>query len=440
VEWYFILIFILACLIFLMATGLPIAFCFMLINVVGVFILWNGEAGLMQLVRSMRDSITHFTLLPVPLFILMGEVMFQSGISTRVIDSLDKWLGRMPGRLSYLAVGGGTLFATLSGSSMATIAMLGSTLVPEMERRGYKKAMTLGPILGSAGLAIMIPPSSLGVVAAAIGEFSVGKFLVAIIVPGLLMAVLYATYITIRSRLQPHLAPIYDVPPLTLMEKVMPTVRYILPLGFILFLVLGVIFLGIATPSEAAALGCLGTFVLAAAYQRLTWGLVKKAILETVQITAMVLLIMTGALAFSQIMSFTGASQGLVEAAIALPIAPILVVILMLIVILFLGMFMDVVAIMMITLPLFIPIITALGFEPVWFGAMYLLNIEMATTSPPFGLSLFVMKGVAPRDTTMGDIYLGALPFLSCDAVAIILMLIFPNIVLWLPGLMKQFA
>jgi tripartite ATP-independent transporter DctM subunit len=422
-----------------MATGLPIAFCFMLINVIGVFILWNGEPGLMQLVRSMRDSITHFTLLPVPLFILMGEVMFQSGISNRAIDSLDKWLGRMPGRLSYLAVGGGTLFATLSGSSMATIAMLGSTLVPEMEKRDYKKAMTLGPILGSAGLAIMIPPSSLGVVAAAIGEFSVGKFLVAIIVPGLLMAVLYATYITIRARLQPHLAPIYDVPPLTLMEKVMPTVRYILPLGFILFLVLGVIFLGIATPSEAAALGCLGTFILAAAYRRLTLALVKKALLETVQITAMVLLIMTGALAFSQIMSYTGASQGLVEAAINLPIAPIFVVILMLIVILFLGMFMDVVAIMMITLPIFIPIIKAIGFEPVWFGAMYLLNIEMATTSPPFGLSLFVMKGVAPPDTTMGDIYLGALPFLSCDLVAMILMLVFPNIVLWLPGLMKTF-
>jgi tripartite ATP-independent transporter DctM subunit len=369
----------------------------------------------------------------------MGEVMFQSGISNRAIDSLDKWLGRMPGRLSYLAVGGGTLFATLSGSSMATIAMLGSTLVPEMEKRDYKKAMTLGPILGSAGLAIMIPPSSLGVVAAAIGEFSVGKFLVAIIVPGLVMAVLYATYITIRARLQPHLAPIYDVPPFTLMEKVMPTVRYILPLGFILFLVLGVIFLGIATPSEAAALGCLGTFILAAAYRRLTLALVKKALLETVQITAMVLLIMTGALAFSQIMSYTGASQGLVEAAINLPIAPIFVVILMLIVILFLGMFMDVVAIMMITLPIFIPIIKAIGFEPVWFGAMYLLNIEMATTSPPFGLSLFVMKGVAPPDTTMGDIYLGALPFLSCDLVAMILMLVFPNIVLWLPGLMKTF-
>lgn len=409
----------------------------MLINVVGVFFLWAGEAGLMQLMRSMRDSITHFTLVPVPLFILMGEVMFQSGISTRMIDALDKWLGRMPGRLSLLAVGGGTLFATLSGSGMASCAMLGSTLVPDMESRGYKKAMTLGPILASSGLAIMIPPSNLGVIAAAIGEFSVGKLLIAIIIPGLMMAVLYASYIIIRSRLQPHLAPVYEVPPIPILNKVMATVLYILPLGFIVFLVVGVIFIGVATPSEAAALGVIGTFILAACYGGLNWELVKKAVVGTVQITAMVLMIMTGALAFSQIMSYTGASQGLVEAFIGLPVAPIFVVVMMQVVILLLGMFMDVVAIMMITLPIFIPIVSALGYDPVWFGTIFLLNIEMATTSPPFGLTLFVMKGAAPPDTTMGDIYRSALPFLLCDLIVIVLMLVFPMLVLWLPGLMR---
>jgi len=419
-----------------MASGLPIAFCFMLINLVGVFFLWGGEAGLMQLVRSIRDSITRFTLLPVPLFVLMGEVMFQAGISSRMIEALDKWLGRMPGRLSFLAVGGGTMFATLSGSSMASIAMLGSTLVPDMEKRGYKKAMTLGPILGSAGLAILIPPSNLGVIAAAIGEFSVGRLLIAIVIPGLVMAALYATYIAVRSRLQPHLAPIYDVPPVPMLDRITATARYILPLGFIIFIVLGLIFLGVATPSESAAMGSLATFILAAAYGRLNWDIAKKAITGTVQITAMVLMIMTGALAFSQILSFTGASKGLVEAFISLPVSPIVVVILMQVVILFLGMFMDVVAIMLITLPIFIPTITALGYEPVWFGAIFLLNIEMATTSPPFGLSLFVMKGVAPADTTMGDIYMGALPFLACDLIAMVLMLAFPSLVLWLPGLM----
>ena len=437
-HWQLMLLVILGSLILLMATGLPIAFCFMLINVVGVFFLWGGESGLIQLVRSIRDSVTSFTLLPVPLFILMGEVMFQSGISTRMMDALDKWLGRMPGRLSFLAVGGGTLFATLSGSSMASVAMLGATLVPEMEKRGYKKAMTLGPILGSSGLAIMIPPSSLGVIAAAIGEFSVGKILIAIVVPGLMMAVLYAAYIITRSRLQPHLAPIYDMPPTPIRERLIATVRYILPLGFIIFLVLGLIFLGVATPSESAALGTLGTFILAAAYGGFTWEKMKKAVLGTIQITAMVLMIMTGALAFSQVMSFTGASQGLIKALVNLPVAPIMVVILMQVVILLMGMFMDVVAIMMITLPIFMPIVTALGYSPIWFGAIFLLNIEMATTSPPFGLGLFVMKGVAPPDTTMGDIYLAAIPFLLCDLVVMILMLAFPAVVLWLPGLMMK--
>ena len=436
-EWQLALLIILGSLLILMATGLPIAFCFLLINVVGVFFLWGGESGLIQLVRSMRDSITHFTLLPVPLFILMGEVMFQSGMSIRMIDALDKWLGRMPGRLSLLAVGGGTLFATLSGSGMASCAMLGSTLVPEMEDRGYKKVMTVGPIIGSSGLAIMIPPSNLGVIAASIGQFSVGKLLVAILIPGLMMAVLYTGYIIIRSRLHPHLAPIYDVPLIPILDKVMATVRYILPLGFIVFLVVGVIFLGVATPSEAAAMGTVGTFILAACYGSLNWEVAKKAIVGTVQITAMVLMIMTGALAFSQIMSYTQASQGLVEAFISLPVTPIFVVVMMQVVILLLGMFMDVVAIMMITLPIFIPIVSTLGFDPVWFGAIFLLNIEMATTSPPFGLTLFVMKGAAPPDTTMGDIYRGAIPFLLCDLIVIILMLVFPIIVLWLPGLMR---
>ncbi len=436
-EWQLALLIILGSLLVLMASGLPVAFCFLLINVVGVFFLWGGEVGLEQLIRSIHGSVTSFTLIALPLFILMGEVMFQSGISIRMMDALDKWLGRLPGRLSLLAVGGGTLFATLSGSGMASVAMLGATLVPEMEKRGYKKAMTVGPILGSSGLAIMIPPSNLGVIAAVIGLFSVGKLLIAIVVPGLMMAVLYATYIIIRSRLQPHLAPIYEVPSIPILNKVMSTVRYILPLSFIIFLVLGVIFIGVATPSEAAALGVIGTFILAAAYRQLGWEVVKKSFVGTIQITAMVLMIMTGARAFSQIMSYTGAGQGLIEAFIGLSLTPIFVVVLMQVVILLMGMFMDVVSIMMITLPLFMPVILALGFNPVWFGAMFLLNIEMATTSPPFGLVLFVMKGAAPPDTTMGDIYRAAIPFLLLDLIVMILMLAFPGLVLWLPGLMR---
>ena len=436
-EWQLALLLIIGTLIVMMVLGLPVAFCFMLVNLLGVYIFWGGLIGLEQLILSIFESLTSFTLMPLPLFVLMGEVMFLSGIAPNMLDALDKWLGRLPGRLGLLAVGGGTIFATLSGASMASVAMLGSTLAPEMEKRGYKKPMSLGPILGSGGLAIMIPPSVLAVLLGAIGRISVGKILIAIIIPGLLMAGLYTTYIVGRCRLQPSIAPAYDVTVPPLSERLLAILKYVLPLGLILFLVIGVMFVGIATPSEAAALGALGCFFLAFLYRRLTWEMVKKSFAGTVRITVMIFIIITAALAFAQILAFSGASRGLIELALGLPLPPILIIVVMMVVLLILGTFMDVVAMMLVTIPLYMPVIHALGFDPVWFAVIMLLNLEMADVSPPFGLGLFVMKGVAPADTTMGDIYRSVLPFLGCDLIAMILIIAFPTLALWLPGLMR---
>jgi tripartite ATP-independent transporter DctM subunit len=283
----------------------------------------------------------------------------------------------------------------------------------------------------------MIPPSALGVLLASLALFSVGKFLIAIILPGLIMAVLYAGYILLRCRIQPHLAPSYEMVPVSLSQKILATVRYVLPLGSIVFLVVGLIFLGIATPTEAAALGALGCFVLGFIYRGLSSNIVKDSFSGTLQVTVMMFMILTGSTAFSQILAFTGASQGLVELAVGLPLPPILLLISMQLVLLVMGTFMEPLTIMMVTLPIFMPIVEHLGFNPLWFGAIMLLNMEMATTSPPFGLVLFVMKGVAPKGTEMRDIYLSALPFLACDAIAMIVMMAFPAVVLWLPGLMK---
>jgi len=320
---------------------------------------------------------------------------------------------------------------------MASVAMLGSTLAPEMERRGYKKPMSLGPILGSGGLAIMIPPSVLAVLLGAIGRISVGKILIAIIIPGLVMAALYATYIIGRCRLQPSVAPAYHVTVPPLSERLLATVKYILPLGLILFLVIGVMFIGIATPSEAAALGSLGCFFLAFVYGRLNWEVVKKSFAGTVRITVMIFIIITGALAFAQILAFSGASRGLIEFALSLPLPPILVIVAMQVILLMLGTFMDVVAMMLVTLPLYMPVIYALGFDPVWFAVIMLLNLEMADVSPPFGLGLFVMKGVSSPDTTMGDIYRAAIPYIMCDMLVMALIVVFPTIALWLPAAMR---
>jgi len=420
-----------------MATGMPVAFCFLLLNLAGAYIFFGGTVGVQMLIRNMYSSLATFTLLPLPLFILMGELMFSSGIGLRVVDIVDKWLGRMPGRLAIIAVGAGTLLSTLTGASVGSVAILGDVLVPEMEKRGYKKAMSLGPILGSGGLAVMIPPSALAILLGAIGQISIGKLLMAIIVPGLLMAALYAAYVIGRCKLQPSIAPTYEVSHIPLSQRLMSTIRYLLPMGLVIFLVVGVILLGIATPSEAAASGSVGVFILAAIYGQLNLPVVKKAVTGTLRITGMIFFIICGAKAFSQILSFSGAISGLSQLAVSLTVAPILVVVSMMVVVIIMGCLMEPASIMMITLPVFIPVIIALGFDPVWFGAIYLINIEMGLTSPPFGITLFVMKGVAPPDTTMGDVYKAALPFLLCDAIAMALIIAFPTIALWLPGIIR---
>jgi len=436
-EWYLALIAIVGLFFILLAIGMPVAFSFLFVNLIGAVLWWGGEAGLRQLIISISSSVARFALMPVPMFILIGEIMFHTGLASKAINSLDQCIGRIPGRLSLLAVLSGTIFATLSGSSVAATATLGSVLTPEMERRGYRKPMSLGPILGSGGLSIMIPPSALGVLLAALARISVGAILIAIIFPGLVMGVLYAAYIVIRCWLQPSVAPAYQVPPVPLFKKIADLARYVLPLGLIVFSIIGVIFLGLGTPSEAAALGALASFVLAALYKRLNWQSLTRSVGTTLHITVMMLMIFTGSTAFSQILAFTGATTGLCTFFVGLPLSPMVLLIAMQVLLVAMGTFMEPLAMVMVVLPVYLPIVHALNFNLLWFGTIMLLNMEMATTSPPFGLGLFAMKGVAPSDTTMGDLYRAALPFLGCDLVAMLMIMLFPPITLWLPNLMR---
>lgn len=434
-DWWDVLIPIVAALLGLMAIGVPVAFAFLAINVVAVYVVWGGTTGFRQLSLSVMESVTHFGILPVPLFILMGELMFRSGIALKLMDVVDYWIGKVPGRLSLMAVGGGTLFGTLTGSGVAGTALLGKILTPDMEKRGYGRSMSIGPILGSGGLAIMIPPSALGVLLASIADISVGDFLMAIIGPGLLMAALYATYILGRCTLQPHIAPSYAPPAIPLWTKLRATLVYVFPLATIVFLVTGVIFLGIATPTEAAALGAVGALVVACAYGSMSFDVLKEALESTLMISVMMLMIITGSTAFSQVLAFTGASSGLVRFAIGLEWDAVHIVMAMQLILLLLGTFMEPLSILMLTIPIYFPIIEALGLSPIWFAAIMLLNMQMAATTPPFGLGLFVMRSVAPTGTTMGQIYKAAIPFLICDAIAMTAMILYPPLVLTLPGL-----
>ncbi len=435
-EWWQVLILIFGSMVGLLLTGIPVAFAFLIVNLVAAYFFLGGFPGLVQATIGIFSSITTFTLSPVPFFILMGELIFHSGLGLQAIEVFDKWLGRIPGRLSIMAILAGIIFAALSGSTIANTALLGTLLLPEMQRRGYSKSLSLGPIMGVGGVAMLIPPSALAVVLASLGKMDVGKLLIAGILPGILMGLLYLGYVSIACFIKPSLAPAYDVPQVSLSERLKITVKHFLPLGAIVFMVIGVIFLGIATPTEAAATGALGAFVLAWIYGKLNKEVVKKALSGTIKLSVMIFMIILASDTYSQVLAFTQAASGLVDFVLGLNLAPIMVIIGIMIVLIILGCFMESISIMMITVPIFIPIITFLGLDPIWFGVLMLVNLELGFITPPFGMLLFVAKGVSSEDITMSDIWKAALPFVFADLIGIILLILFPQIVLILPNMM----
>jgi len=436
-EWQLALLIILGGTLLLMVLGMPLFAAFTTINMVGVYIFMGGERGFGFLVSSIFETVTMFALIPLVLFILMGEVMYNSGITPNVIGALDKWLGRMPGRLSLLCIGSGTIFATLTADSLAGAALLGSTLEPEMKARGVHKSMRIGPIAAGGCLAAMIPPAALAVLYGAIAKISVGQTLMAIIVPGIILAVCYATYIIVRSILQPELAPAYDVRSVPLSEKLKDTVKYILPAGFVIFMVTGVIFLGICTPTEAAATGAVSAFILTAVYGQFNRENISKSTKNALSIAVMILCIVAGAQAFSQLLAFTGVTRNLMSLITNLGTSPMVTIILMQLIILLMGMFLEVIPIMMITTPIFMPLIKSFGYDPIWYAVIFLINLELSGISPPYALQLFVIKGVVSDDVTMFDIYKSVIPFFLIDLCVMGLLMAFPAIVLWLPNLMQ---
>ncbi|MFH1651043.1 MAG: TRAP transporter large permease subunit [Chloroflexota bacterium] len=436
-PWWETALLLFAILAVLFAIGVPVAFSFLLLLIIGGFMFW-GTNGLTLVISSMYDSVATFNLLPVPLFVLMGEILFQSGMGFQLLDAIDKWVGKLPGRLSLVAVAGGTVVGTLSGSSMASAALLGTVLMPEMEKRGYQKPMLLGPTMGAGGLATIIPPSGLAVLLGSVAAIPIGPLLISGFIPGLLLATFYASYIILRSWLQPSIAPPYIAPSHSFMEKVTYTAKYLLPFAIIIFLVMGLILLGVATPTESAAMGTLGSFILAIAYRRLTWDVIKKSVFGGLQVTVMMFMIFTGSRGFSQILAFSGASRGIVDFATSLPLTPIMLLIVMQLILVVLGCLMDPVSMLMISMPIYMPIVQLLGFDLVWFGLLVLINLELAGKTPPFGFLLFLMKGISPPDTTMGDIYRSVTPFVLMELVTMGLIMAFPSLGLWLPSLMRQ--
>lgn len=435
-EWYYILIIVWALILVLFLSGMPVAFAFITMNFIGIYIWMGGVTGFMLVVSSAFSMLNNYLLVPVPLFVLMGMILFHSGAGWLVIDALDQWIGRIPGRLSVLAVAAGTAFAVVSGVPMGTTAMLGTVMVPEMRRRGYSKIMSLGPVMGGGCLSMLIPPSAMAVILGGLAGISIGKLLIAMFVPGFVLSGLYMAYILFQAMLHPDQAPKYTAERVSFGKK-MISLRYILPLAGVVFLVTGIIFFGVATPTEAAATGCFASFILVATYRKFSWSAVHKSIYGSTQVTVMVMIIIIGSVAFSQFLAYTGCTHALARFAGTLSLSPILLVIAMQIVVFILGCFMDLISIAMITTPIFMPIINTLKIDPIWFCTMTMINLGAGLLTPPFGMVLFTMKGVAPKDVTMGDIIASAIPYFIMNLIVIGLMLLFPSLVLWLPGLMK---
>ncbi len=435
-EWVSTLAFFFGLLMLLMLSGMPVAIGFITLNIVGLYFFLGGAGSLALLATSSFSSIGQFALIPIPLFILMGELLMRTGLAAKTVEAVDLWIGRVPGRLSLSSVGGGTLFGALSGASMASVAMLGSTLVPEMSKRGYKPAMSVSSILAGGGLAVLIPPSALGVLLGALAKVSIAELLIAGLLPGIVLAVMYFAYFALRATLQPALAPPYDAPPTSLRQK-LSALLTVAPLLSLIVVVTGFIFLGIATPSESAAMGVVATLVLAACYGRLTWEAVQRSLMAAMTTTAMMLLVIVGSTGFSQLLAATGATSSLVASVGELDLGPILTIVIMQIIVLVLGCFIDTISIMLVAIPVFMPIVQAMGIDQIWFCILILVQLELAGITPPFGVLLFVMKGVQQHLRIL-EIYGAALPIVVIQIILVAILMIFPEIVTLLPGMLNN--
>ncbi|HYD75843.1 TRAP transporter large permease subunit [Ramlibacter sp.] len=419
----------------LLFIGIPVALTFITINIVGAWLYMGGEAGLAQLARSSVSSVMAFSLTPIPLFVLMGEVLFHTGLALQVIEGIERLIRRLPGRLAVVAVVAGTVFSAISGSTIATTAMLGSLLLPVMLARGYHPTLATGPIMAIGAVDMLIPPSALTVLLGSLSGISISKLLVGGVLPGALLSAAFVLWIVLRVRITPSLAPTAEQQPAyTGWAKWKPFFAYVLPTLSIFGVVVGALAAGWATPTECAALGAFATLLLAAAYRALTFTALLKALKGTANISGMILFIILGATTFAQILSFSGASNGLVQLITGQGWSTGAIVAGMMAMLIFLGIFVDQVSMMMITLPIFMPIVQQLGIDTVWFGIMFLICMQLGLLLPPHGLLLMTMRGVAPPSVSMGHIFQAVVPYVAMSILLLAAVFWLPAIATWLPG------
>ncbi len=432
-------IFMFSSMLILMSTGLPIAFS---LSTVAIFTAWIFQPALLNMLLFQFKDFTlesGKTLICIPLFIFMGFILHNSGIAKDLFDAVYLWSGGLRGGLGMGTILICAIMAAMIGVSSAATLSMGIIAVPAMLARNYDKRIATGIVQAGGALGFLIPPSIMMIMYAFVAQESVGRLFAAGIVPGIMLATMYIIYVGIRAYLQPELAPALPIEQRgTLKDKVL-ALRYLVLPAFIIIGVLGCIFTGITSPTEAAALGAAGAIICAAIRRNLTFENFKTSIMRTLSLSSFNAYIILGAIVFSGVYSGLGASTMIRDALTGMNVSPWVVVVLMQLSFFVLGMFLDDIAILFLCMPIYVPIIKALGFDPVWFAVLYVMNMQMAYITPPYGLNLFYMKAVAPKEVTLSDIYRSIVPFLLLQATALILLLVFPKIALGLPSLLFDY-
>jgi tripartite ATP-independent transporter DctM subunit len=434
-EWYTTLIAGIAILFALFLSGAPIYLAFLGAILIGVYFI-IGPAGFPMFANSILDTASTTSLASIPLFILMGELLFRSGTMDVLFDSIDKLVGKVKGRQYVLVVVLSAVFGALSGVAMAVAAMLGRAIMPGMQSRGYDRGIAAGLIIGGASLAPIIPPSLLAIIVGSLADVSIAKLLIAGVIPGLLIGGIFLVYVFVRIAMNSNLAPANvtgERAEVTSLEKLMAIVKT-LPFLIVMFSVMGFIMLGIATPSESAATGVVGSLITAAIYRKLSLEMIWKSLMAAITVSAMILVIMAMSKMFTQLLAFTGATSQLVNLVANLGYSPVVMLIIMLAVPFVLCMFIDTIAVILLTIPIYQPVVTALDFDPVWFWLLFLVNITLGAITPPFGYTLFAFKAVVP-EMSISDVYRATWPFVALFILGIALIIVFPGIATWLPNL-----
>lgn len=420
--------------------GHPLAFS---LGILALIFGLIGTGGSVDILLSMFASKTYgvmeeYVLVAVPLFIFMAQLLDASGIAEKLFRTMHIVLGPIRGGLALAVIMVCTIFAASAGVVGATEVAIGLLAAPALMKRGYNIPLTAGSICAGGTLGIIIPPSIMLVVYGSLAQLSVGHLFTAAMVPGLLLAVLYLAYIAVRCALTPSMGP--PLPPEERIYSLGQQLRMVLvslvPPILLIVMVMGSIIFAVATPTEAAGIGCLGAAILAVVYRKFTWAAVKDAAIATIKTNSMVMTLFLGGNAFQSIFMYLGGSDAISNLLLGLEVHSYVVLFIMMGCVFFLGMFIDWLGILLIVVPIFTPIAMELGFHPLWFATLICVNLQMAFLTPPFGYSLFYLKGIAPEEMTIVHIYKGVVPFICLQWAGLIICILFPYLVLWLPRLM----